>query len=141
MLLKEILEVKGHNVLSIAPSATVADVVETLVAHNCGALVVCDGDQMVGIISERDVLRAVSSGSDPLDQVAVETRMTRDVITGSPNDNINDIMGLMTKNRIRHLPVLEDGALAGMISIGDIVKFQHQKLTVENHMLMTYIQS
>ena len=141
MLLKEILDAKGRDVLKIAPTASIAEVVEQLVAHNCGALVVCDGDKMVGIISERDVLRAISAVGQPLDQITVEERMTHNVITGSPNDNVNDVMGLMTKNRIRHLPVLDDGALAGMISIGDVVKSQHQKLTLENQMLMNYIQS
>ena len=140
MLLKEILEAKGHDVLTIEPTASVAAAVEELVANNCGSLVVCDGDKMVGIFSERDVLRTIAGINQPLAEIRVEDRMTREVITGSPHDNVNDTMGLMTKNHIRHLPVLEDGALAGMISIGDVVKAQHQKLTIENHMLMTYIQ-
>ena len=141
MMLKEILDAKGRDVLTIEPTATVADAVEKLVAHNCGSLVVCDGDRIVGIISERDVLRAVAAGRDLLDHVSVENHMTCDVITGSPNDKVADIMGLMTEQRIRHLPVLEGGAMSGIISIGDVVKAQHQRLTTENHMLMTYIQS
>ena len=141
MLLKDILEAKGHDVLKIAPTESVAQAVAQLVAHNCGSLVVCDGDKMVGIFSERDVLRTIAAVDKPLGEVQVFERMTHEVITGSPSDNVNDTMGLMTKKRIRHLPVLENGALAGMISIGDIVKAQHQKLTMENHMLMTYIQS
>ena len=96
---------------------------------------------MVGIISERDVLRAISGASETLDKISVEQRMTKDVITGTPDQNINDTMGLMTANHVRHLPVLEHGKLSGLISIGDVVKAQHQKLAMENHLLMSYIQS
>lgn len=141
MLLKDILANKGADVLSIEPSATMADAVDKMVAHRCGCLVVCEGDSMVGIISERDVLRAISGASETLDKVLVEARMTKDVVTGAPDQNINDTMGLMTKNHVRHLPVLDDGRLAGLISIGDVVKAQHQKLEMENHLLMSYIQS
>ena len=141
MLLKDILATKGTDVLSIEPSVTMADAVEKMVTHRCGCLVVCEGDSMVGIISERDVLRAISGVSETLDKISVEARMTKDVITGTPEQNINDTMGLMTKNHVRHLPVLDGGSLAGLISIGDVVKAQHQKLAMENHLLMSYIQS
>lgn len=142
MLLKDILESKGcHEVLTISPTSTISDVVEKMVAHNCGSLVVCDQDQMVGIISERDVLRTIAEVRAPIDQIQVQERMTRKVITGSPEDNISTVMGLMTRHRIRHLPVLQGGALTGLISIGDIVKAQHQTLERENHLLMAYIQS
>ncbi|MBC8353341.1 MAG: CBS domain-containing protein [Planctomycetes bacterium] len=141
MLLKDILATKGTDVLSIEPTATMADAVDKMVAHRCGSLVVCNGETMVGIISERDVLRAIAGASDTLDKVTVEARMTKDVITGAPDQNINDTMGLMTKKHVRHLPVINDGKLAGLISIGDVVKAQHQKLAMENHLLMSYIQS
>ncbi len=141
MILKDILASKGTNVLTIEPAATVADAVEKMVAHHCGSLVVCDGDRMVGIISERDILRTISAVQVPLNEVSVESRMTRDVVTGSPDQDINSTMGLMTKHHVRHLPVLQDGVLSGLISIGDVVKAQHQKLEMENHLLMSYIQS
>lgn len=141
MLLKDILATKGTEVLSIRPNATMADAVDKMVAHRCGSLVVCDGDLMVGIISERDVLCAISGATETLDQIPVEARMTKDVITGTPDQNVNETMGLMTKNRVRHLPVLDNGVLAGVISIGDVVKAQYQKLEMENHLLMSYIQS
>lgn len=141
MHLREILAAKGGDLLTIAPTAMMADVVEKLCEHNCGCLIVCEGETMVGIISERDVLRAISNLDEPLEEIPVEARMTRNVITGSPQDDIKSVMGTMTKNHIRHLPVLADGKLAGMISIGDIVKAQHQALERENHLLMTYIQS
>ncbi len=141
MYLREILKTKGSNVLAIEPTATLADVVQKLVENRCGSLVVCEGETMVGIISERDILIAMAEVSEPLDTVLVRGRMTTDVVTGTPDDTISDIMGLMSDKRIRHLPILEDGKLAGVISIGDIVKAQHHQLTVENHYLKNYIQS
>jgi len=140
MLLKDILDAKGRNVLTISPDASLADVVHKLVINRCGALVVCQGATMVGIISERDILRALAEITEPLDQVSVEVHMTEEVISGAPDDNINKVMGLMTSYRIRHLPIVDDGDLAGMISIGDIVKAQHDQLTIENHYLKNYIQ-
>lgn len=141
MQLREILTAKGSNVLTIEPTASLADVVEKLVENRCGSLVVCDGETMVGIISERDILIAVAQVSEPLNAVMVHGRMTTDVVTGVPEDTVSEIMGLMTEKRVRHLPILDDGKLAGLISIGDIVKAQHHQLTVENHYLKNYIQS
>jgi CBS domain-containing protein len=141
MQLREILKTKGTNVLTIAPTASLADVVKKLVENRCGSLVVCEGDSMVGIISERDILIAVAEVDEPLEAITVQRRMTTDVVTGSPEDTINNIMGIMSGKRIRHLPILEEKKLAGLISIGDIVKAQYNQLTVENHYLKNYIQS
>ncbi len=141
MQLREILKTKGSHVLTIEPTASLADVVEKLVENRCGSLVVTEGQTMVGIISERDILIAVSEVSEPLNAIMVRDRMTTDVVTGVPENTVSGIMGLMSEKRIRHLPILEDGKLAGLISIGDIVKAQHHQLTVENHYLKNYIQS
>lgn len=142
MRLRDILSTKGSNVHTIEPAATLADVVEKLVKNNCGSLVVVEGDRMAGIITERDILRACVRNSPSLEQTRVLDVMSGDVVSGSPNDSVNDTMGLMTDNRIRHLPILDhDGKLAGMISIGDIVKAQHDSLSMENHYLKNYIQS
>lgn len=141
MQLREILKTKGSNVLTIEPTKTLADVVQKLVENRCGSLVVCDGDNMVGIISERDILIAVAEVDEPLDAITVQRRMTTDVVTGSPDDTVNNIMGLMSGKRIRHLPIFEHKKLAGLISIGDIVKAQYNQLSVENHYLKNYIQS
>ena len=141
MKLSEILRTKGHNVLTIGPRATLAEVVTTMVEHNCGSLVVCDGDALVGIITERDILRVCAAETRSLREIIVEERMTRDVITGLASDPISSVMGLMTERRIRHLPVLEDGKLAGLVSIGDVVKAEHSTLSVENQYLKHYIQS
>lgn len=141
MKLSDILRTKGHSVLTIGPRATLAEVVSTMVEHNCGSLVVCDGDALVGIITERDILRVCASDTRSLREIVVEERMTRDVITGLASDPISSVMGLMTERRIRHLPVLEDGKLAGLVSIGDVVKAEHSTLSVENQYLKHYIQS
>ncbi len=142
MKLKDILHEKGRSVHTILPEAMLSDVVAKLVENNCGSLVVCDEDgQMVGIITERDILRACASRAGTLDEMPVEKFMTDKVVTGSLDDQVESVMGLLTRKRIRHLPVLENGKLAGMVSIGDVVKAQHDRLTMENYYLKEYIQS
>ncbi len=141
MLLKDILQVKGRDVYTVDPDASLQDVVERLMEHRCGSLVVCRDGEMVGIITERDILRACARTDAALADAPVSDHMTREVITGTPEDDVETIMGLMTDHRIRHLPVLQQGKLAGIISIGDVVKAQHDRLSVENHFLKRYIQS
>lgn len=146
MTLQDILRAKGTIVHSIAPTATLDDVVAKLVEHNCGSLVVCDSSvpgskpRMVGIITERDILRACAARQAPLEAQRVADVMTRKLVTGTPSDPVSDTMGLMTQHRIRHLPVLEGEELVGLISIGDVVKAQYHETVVENHYLKEYIQ-
>lgn len=141
MHVSTILEAKGSRVLTISPLATVADAAKAMVNDKCGSLVVIDEGHVVGIITERDILRACAHESVHLSEISVADHMTRRVIVGAPGDEINEIMGLMTDERIRHLPVLADGNLAGIISIGDVVKAQFGHLSMENHYLKHYIQS
>ena len=143
MTLEEILRSKGTEVYTISPDATLADVVQALVARNCGSLVVCRDDDsvaMVGIITERDILRACAAHNGSLDRVRVVEVMSGGLVTGSLRDEVEAVMGVMTRERIRHLPVVESGRLIGLVSIGDIVKAQHDRLTMENHYLKEYIQ-
>ena len=150
MLLQDILRTKGSVVRTISPEATLDDVVHELVDHNIGSLVVCreataDGEdpaaRMVGIITERDILRACAAHKVPLG-IRVSEAMTTDVFTASPSDSVAKVMGLMTEKRIRHLPVVNNqGQLCGIVSIGDLVKSQHDQMAVENHYLKSYIQS
>jgi len=145
MTLREILHTKGHVVHTIGSSATLEDVVQKLVRHNCGSLVVYDAEnstsgRMVGIITERDILKACAVHQAPLSTLRVADAMTIDMVVGSPCDSVADTMGLMTEMRIRHLPVVEDGQLLGLVSIGDVVKMQHDRLTMENHYLKSYLQ-
>lgn len=139
MKLHEILERKGSEVFSTSPQETLGEVVSKLVQNNCGALIVLEGTRMVGIISERDVLRACAELAQPLEAV-VGDRMTRDLVTATPNDDVEGVMGLLTHHRIRHLPILHDGDLVGVISIGDVVKAQYDDLSNENRLLKQYIQ-
>jgi len=93
----------------------------------------------VGIISERDILHSCVAGSRPLAEVLVAEAMSTTLITGTPDDEVESVMGLMTTRRIRHLPVLSEGRLAGIISIGDVVKAQHDRLAMENRFMKDYI--
>ncbi len=135
-----ILQSKGQQVHSISSGATLADVVQLLMGHNCGSLLVIDDDQVVGIVTERDILRACASDPRPLGAIRVHEKMTRELVVGSPQDPLSDVMGLLTSRRIRHLPILEGSRLVGLISIGDVVKAQHDRLSLENHLLKEYIQ-
>jgi CBS domain-containing protein len=139
MTLQDILRVKGSHVHSISPDATLDDVVQTLVRFNCGSLVVCRERRMVGIITERDILRANAAREAPLDQLRVEDSMSSNLVVGSPQDSVEDTMGLLTQHRVRHLPVLDGDELVGLISIGDVVKAQHDALSMENHYLKEYL--
>lgn len=145
MILREILQTKGTLVHTIDRDDSLQEVVDRLVRHNCGSLVVVDSrtsdTHMVGIITERDILRACASHRCPLHNLSVADAMTTEVVTGSPCDSIEDAMGLMTVRRIRHLPVIDDGQLVGLVSIGDVVKTQHDRLTMENHYLKNYLHS
>jgi CBS domain-containing protein len=143
MTLRSILQVKGKKVFTTVPLATLELALRSMIEHNCGSLVVCaedDDRRMIGILTERDILRSVAAGQQ-LGQLTVEEVMTKDVITGTTASEIPEIMGVMTECRIRHLPIVEEGRLLGLISIGDVVKAQHDELSVENHYLKEYIQS
>lgn len=144
MNLREILNAKGSVVHTIEVDAALEDVVAKLVRHNCGSLVVYDSSaspRMVGIITERDILRAFASRPAALAKLRVVDAMTVNVVVGAPDDSVEDTMGLMTNKRIRHLPVVEEDQLLGLVSIGDVVKIQHDRLTMENHYLKSYLQS
>ena len=141
MLVREILAHKGHAVFTCHPDDTLADVVACLIKHNCGSLVVMEGDELCGIVTERDILRSCADVRGPLDFIQVSERMTSDPITARLDDEVAGVMGVMTDRRIRHLPVVEQGRLCGMISIGDVVKAHHNELCQENHYLKTYILS
>jgi CBS domain-containing protein len=145
MTLQDILHNKGTRVMTISSDSTLDDAVQMLVQHNIGSLVVCDrpdctsADAMIGIVTERDILRACATNRGQLTTQTVAEVMTRDVCTSSPSDSVEDVMGLLTERRIRHLPVIDNGKLVGMISIGDVVKAQHDSLSMENHYLRSYI--
>ena len=139
MLVAEILKDKGDAVYAIEPNVSVADACAELERKRVGALIVCDGDRVVGIFSERDVVKAIArEGRTCLDR-PVSAVMTKDVVFTAPAETAGVLMERMTERRIRHLPVLVDGRLAGVISIGDVVKCQIAEVTYEAESLRTYI--
>ena len=139
MLVAEILKDKGDAVYAVGPDLTLAEACAELEARRVGALMVCDGDTVVGVLSERDVVRAISrDGRAALDR-PVSSFMTADVVFAGPGETIAILMTRMTERRIRHLPVLSGGKLTGVISIGDVVKCQIAEATHEAESLRTYI--
>jgi len=139
MLVAEILKDKGDAVFSIRPDMRLGEACGELDRLKVGALIVCDGDKAVGVLSERDVVRAIAtSGADALQKPVAEF-MTADIVFAAPAETVGILMERMTDRRIRHLPVLRDGRLAGVISIGDVVKCQIAEATQEAESLRTYI--
>lgn len=134
-------EAAGGRVLTIAPDRTIHDAIEALVEQRVGSLVVVDAhEHIVGILTERDILREVNQRAGETSTRTVAEVMTRDLIIALPEDDLAYAMTIMTENRIRHLPILEDGRLRGMISIGDLVKAQLDHREVEVRMLHDYIE-
>ncbi len=139
MTVAAILSTKGREVLTTTTAKTLAEVVEVLAKRRVGALVVVEnGDRIVGIISERDVVRAIASGPAALFQ-PVSAVMTRDVMTCGDSETIDSVMSRMTRGRFRHLPVAENGRLAGIISIGDVVKARIEQVEREAEDMRAYI--
>lgn len=129
----------GPQLVTLGPSDTVAALVEALAEHNVGAVVVVDGDRVAGIASERDVVRRLAErGAQVLDQ-PVEQIMTTSVVTCSSGDAVDSIAATMTERRIRHMPVVDDGALAGVVSIGDVVSCHIRQLEQDRGQLEQYI--
>ena len=142
MKIREILAVKGEHVHTIGPERSILEAVGLLVEHGIGALLVRAGDGAVaGIISERDVLRVCRDRGAALGAIRIADVMTRELIVCVPDDDIDYAMGIVTKNRVRHLPVMEGGRVAGMISIGDLVKARLDAAEYENRYLREYIEA
>jgi CBS domain-containing protein len=137
-----VLESKGRKVVTVAPRDTVASLVKVLSVNRIGAAPVVNGDgRLAGIISERDVIRGMAQHGDSVTALPVERLMTTEVKTCSPEDAIVELMEVMTLQRIRHLPVVRNGALEGIVSIGDVVKQRLQEAQSELNELRTYISS
>jgi CBS domain-containing protein len=137
--LRDILEEKGTDVIRIHGDATVFDAVKAMVDANIGALLVTDGDSIAGIFTERDYLRRMAVEERSAQDTLVRDVMSSPVVYVTPETTVDECMALMTDRRIRHAPVLDDGALVGMISIGDLVKFQSKQQSFEIKYLTEYI--
>jgi CBS domain-containing protein len=140
MRIRDVVAAKNEQkVITVSPSATVRELLGLLAEHNVGALVVSgDGGMVDGIVSERDVVRRLHENTDLL-QESVESIMTTDVRTCTPDDQLDDLMSLMTERRIRHVPVCEDDRLVGIVSIGDVVKHKIDALQFERDQLDSYV--
>ena len=150
MRIKDILQEKGTGVVTIGATQTIHDAIGELNKHGIGALIVTTkGEEIVGIITERDILRECGNRCNRLNESPtpeesacpslVQNGMTKNLVIGLLDDDLNYAMGVMTKNRIRHLPILDNGSLAGIISIGDLVNAHFEEKVVENRTLKDYI--
>ena len=140
MNVETILRRKGNGVSTVAPQATIAEAVATLQRERVGALVVSRDDLKVdGIISERDVIHGLARLGTRLLDTKVEELMTRRVFTCTPADSVAELMAEMTERRIRHIPVMRDGAIAGIVSIGDVVKTRLDEMEYETSSLRSFI--
>lgn len=140
MLIEQILKMKGGEVLTIEASQTLGDAARFLDDARIGAVVAVSGEELAGVLSERDILRQVARhGPDAL-KMSVEESMTRGVITANPAESLDQCLARMTDRRVRHLPVMRDGKLAGIISIGDLVKWKIEETRAEADAMVEYIK-
>jgi CBS domain-containing protein len=141
MTIASIIATKGRDVITAEPQATLQDVARTLAERRIGAVLVMDGDGALrGILSERDIVRAIARGGPAALGDAAADHMTSQVVTCRESDLISEVMESMTKGRFRHVPVVRDGRIAGMISIGDVVKQRIAETEAESRSLRDYIQ-
>ena len=142
MLVSDLIKRKGSVVTKASPETTVAALLDLLAEHRIGAVVVSADGGVDGIVSERDVVRALRTAGAALLDAPISTVMTSDVVVTGPGDTVEDMMRLMTDRRIRHVPVVtQDGRLAGINSIGDVVKSRIDELEADRDQLIGYIQS
>jgi len=145
VLIEHILYGKGHDVATIGPVASVAEAVALLREHNVGALVVVDDESRIaGIVSERDIVRALAeetTGHTSILERQVSEFMTEEVATCGSRSSVDDLMRVMTDRRIRHVPVVDEGTLTGIVSIGDVVKSRIGELETEAGTLHDYLSS
>jgi predicted transcriptional regulator len=135
MTIEVILRRKGTDVTTIAPEATVKRAADWLRAKNIGALVVTSENAILGLISEREIVHAFSRHSEAAGSMLVKEVMQYGVTSVSPDESVNHVMKLMTNHRVRHMPVLRGGALVGIVSIGDVVKYRLEDLELEANVL------
>ena len=144
MTLYEVLKNKGSDVHVIGPEATLDEAIRAMTHKNVGSLLVCmrdvdRGEEVVGILSERDVLRFCAADRGPPSTARVSDVMTRNVLTAAPTEPVQSVLGHMTRSRVRHMPVVSSGRLVGIVSIGDLVKAQLDRLSMENQFMKDYI--
>ncbi|WP_336204986.1 CBS domain-containing protein [Nonomuraea sp. LPB2021202275-12-8] len=140
MLIGTILRGKGSDVTTVAPESSVRELLAQLAEHNIGAVVVSsDGATIAGIVSERDVVRRLHDRGAAILDEPVSTIMTVEVRTVTPRDNVEELRKIMTTHRVRHMPVVEESRLVGIVSIGDVVKSAIEELETEKASLVDYL--
>ncbi|HEU4961983.1 MAG TPA: CBS domain-containing protein [Sphingomonas sp.] len=140
MTIAAILNGKGHDVVAIAADARVRDAVALLAERRIGAVPVIEGDRVAGVFSERDVITCLAAeGETALDRTVGEA-MTAPAVTVTPRDAALAALSLMTRRRVRHLPVIEDGRMIGLVSIGDLVKYRIERIEADAAAMRDYIQ-
>jgi len=140
MKIRDLLEEKGYEVVTVPGSFPLRDAMRLLVEHNIGSVVVARDKVVEGILTERDILRLAAADPKAMETMKVEEVMTKEVVVGLPDESVEYVMEIMTKNRIRHLPVVDDGWMQGILSIGDVVNALRKKVEVENHYMRDYIR-
>jgi len=141
MLARDVLDAKGRRLVAIDSEASVNEAIAKLVQNNIGSLPVVDGDGLlVGVFSERDVLRLIHHRGDGVGRLLVSEVMTRDPATCDVADDVEQVMGLMSRRSVAKVPVTEEAKLVGVISVGDVIKVMYEQLSDEHQHLMTYIQ-
>ena len=142
MKVSDILREKNIKVITTNPDETIHRAMEILITNKISCLPVLDTDNnLIGIISDKDIFKAVFEDQHGFASATVDALMSRDLIVGLPDDDISYISGVMTQNRIRHIPVVEKDKLIGLVSLGDIVKTQMDKIKIENRYLKDYVHS
>ncbi|MFT3877061.1 MAG: CBS domain-containing protein [Propioniciclava sp.] len=142
MKLEDVIRSKGTSVVTIAPTASVTELVSLMAEYKIGAVVVSsDGTHIDGIVSERDVVRGLAQNGAAVTESTVADLMTTDVHVGKPEDRIEETAHTMTVKRVRHIPVVVDGNLRAIVSIGDVVKYRIDQLTDERNHLLEYLHT
>ncbi|MBN9671061.1 CBS domain-containing protein [Roseibium aggregatum] len=140
MTVAAILSGKGHETITADRDAPLGEICKTLAKHKIGAVVVCGADRAIeGIVSERDIVRAIGTDGSVALNLPVSNVMTKEVVTCVEENSVNEVMARMTQGRFRHMPVVKDGKLTGVISIGDVVKFKIAQVELEAEQMRSYI--
>jgi CBS domain-containing protein len=140
MIVRDVLKSKGRRVIHISPTASVQEALGLLVEHNIGSLPVLDeAGRLVGIFTERDVLFGVHDDCESFHRKRIADVMTPDPVTCSPDDIVHDVMGKMSQYRVGQLPVMSEGRLVGVVSVGDLIKSMYERVEAENQHLLAYL--
>ena len=139
MLIRDILKGKGNKVFTATQNTTIGEISSTLAKENIGAIVITEGDKVIGILSERDIVRGFTQQNESVRNTKAKELMTKNVITCTHEDSSEELLDLMVKKHFRHMPVIEKDKLIGVISIGDLVKDRTKRLKKEIDHLKKYV--